>query len=347
MNPSELARRTLRRRSQTPVWAQILWRVLAVLALLGMAVSVHWFDRSGLRDTYDGEVSFLDVIYFTMISITTTGYGDIAPVSERARMFDALVVTPIRVFVVLLFIGTTYQFVLRRTWDRWLMARIQRNLDAHVIVAGFGKTGSEAVAELVARGEAPGDIVVIDCDQTNIALAEKLGCTVLQGDATRDTVLQDVRIANAKAMIVAAGRDDTSILITLTARHLAPDVPISVIVKADDNELPARAAGATTVINPVSFAGLLLAGSCRGAHMADYLVDLASIGGPVALSERPVAPQEVGKPLSAITTGLGVRVYRSGGFFSFAAPQAESLEAGDMIVEVVANRADTKAPTLT
>lgn len=346
MNANEPARRTLRRRSQTPIWAQIAWRVAGVLALIGTAIAVHWFDRDGLRDSYDGHVSFSDVIYFTMISITTTGYGDIAPVSDRARLFDALIVTPIRIFMVLLFIGTTYQFVLRRTWDRWVMARIQRNLDGHVVVAGFGKTGSEAVAELIARGQDVARIVVIDGDPSNIALAEKLGCTVLQADATRDTVLEDVRIAKAKAMIVAAGRDDTSILITLTARHLAPDLPISIIVKADDNELPARAAGATTVINPVSFAGLLLAGSCRGAHMADYMLDLASISGPVSLSERTVRPDEVGKPLSAITTGLGVRVYRAAGFFSFAAPEAASLEAGDVIVEVVANLADAQGPTL-
>ncbi|RXZ32298.1 potassium transporter TrkA [Sphingomonas desiccabilis] len=336
----------MRRASQTPIWAQIAWRVLAVLALLGLAISVHWFDRAGLRDNYDGVVSFVDVIYFTMISITTTGYGDIAPVSERARLFDALIVTPIRVFVVLLFIGTTYQFVLRRTWDRWLMGRIQRNLEGHVIVAGFGKTGSEAVAELIARGEQPERIVVVDCDPANIAAAEAVGCTVLQGDATRDTVLQDVRVGSAKTMIAAAGRDDTSILVTLTARHLAPSLPISIIVKAEDNELPARAAGATTVINPVSFAGLLLAGSCRGPHMADYINDLASIGGPVALSERPVRPEEVGNPLSAITTGLGVRVYRGDRFFSFAEAEAASLQAGDLIVEIVPNRKMASGPTL-
>ncbi|MFZ3485618.1 potassium channel family protein [Sphingomonas sp. 3-13AW] len=347
MSRRDPSHRTLRRASQTPVWMQIAWRVLAVLALLGLAISVHWFDRNGLRDNYDGKVSFLDVIYFTMISITTTGYGDIAPVSERARMFDALVVTPIRVFVVLLFIGTTYQFVLRRTWDRWLMARIQKNLEGHVIVAGFGKTGSEAVVELIARGEPPERIVVIDRDQANIAAAEALGCTVLQADATRDTILQDVRVANAKTVIVAAGRDDTSILITLTARHLAPTVPISVIVKAEDNELPARAAGATSVINPVSFAGLLLAGSCRGIHMAEYMVDLASIGGPIALSERAVLPEELGKPLSAITTGLGVRVYRGERFFSFASPEAASLESGDVIVEIVPNPAPPPRPRRT
>ncbi|WP_066547404.1 MULTISPECIES: potassium channel family protein [unclassified Sphingomonas] len=329
---------TLKRRSGLPLWVSIGWRVVAVLALLGLAIGVHWFDRAGLRDNYDGEISFLDVVYFTMISITTTGYGDIAPVTTQARMFDALVVTPIRVFVVLLFIGTTYDFVLKRSWEKWRMASIQRKLTNHIVVAGFGRTGSEAVDELIARGEAPASIVVVDGDPERLARAEACGCNVIQGDATRDELLTDVRISDARTLIVAAGRDDTSILITLTARHLAPGLSISVIVKAEDNEFPARAAGANTVINPVSFAGLLLASSCSGQHIADYMMDLASIDGRVQLAERRVRDEEVGQPLSAITTGLGVRLYRDGKPFSFAEPEAKALVKGDVIVEIVPRR---------
>ncbi|UZK69889.1 potassium channel family protein [Sphingomonas sp. S1-29] len=326
---------TLKRKSSTPVWLAITWRVLAVLTLVGIAIAVHWFDREGLRDNYDGQISFADVVYFTMISITTTGYGDIAPVTEKARLFDALIVTPIRVFVVVLFIGTTYNFVLKRGWDKWRMARIQRNLDGHIVVAGYGKTGSEAVEELIARGRDPASIVVVDGDADRLARAEERGCNVLLGDATRDATLIDVQVARACAMIVAGGRDDTSILILLTARHLAPDLPISIIVKAEDNELPARAAGATTVINPVSFAGLLLASSCSGRHIADYMMDLASYEGRVQLSERPVRLDEVNQPLSAITSGLGLRIYRGGEVYGFSAPEAQALHEGDVIVEIL------------
>ncbi len=326
---------TLKRKSRLPVWLSIGWRVIGVMALLALAIGVHYFDREGLRDTYDGHVSFLDVVYFTAISITTTGYGDIAPVTEQARMFDALVVTPIRIFVVLLFVGTTYNFVLRRTWDKWRMAYIQRHLHDHYIVAGFGKTGSDAVDELIARGVAAENIVVIDGSAESLAKAEACGCAILQGDATRDQVLEDVKIGRARALIVSAGRDDTSILITLTARHLSKTIPISVTVKADDNETPARAAGATTVINPVSFAGLLLAGSCTGPHIADYMMDLASINGRIALSERAVTNAEIGKPLSAITTGMGMRIYRGGQPFSYWEDAAKALEPGDVIVEIV------------
>ena len=88
---------TLRRRGRLPVWAQLGWRAALVLGLLAFAILVHWLERDGLKDHHDGHVSFLDVVYFTMISITTTGYGDIVPVATHTRMFDALVVTPIRI----------------------------------------------------------------------------------------------------------------------------------------------------------------------------------------------------------------------------------------------------------
>ncbi|MFD1788904.1 potassium channel family protein [Sphingomonas floccifaciens] len=327
---------TLKRKSQLPIWLSIGWRVTAVLGLVGLAVAVHWFDREGLRDNYDGRVSFLDVVYFTMISITTTGYGDIAPVSDRARLFDALIVTPIRVFVVLLFIGTAYNFVLKRTWDKWRMALLQRSLTGHIVVAGYGRTGAEAVAELIARGEAPDNMVVVDPDAERIEEAKALGCLVMQGDATRDQLLDEVKLTRARSMIVTAGRDDTSILITLSARHVAPDLPISTIVRNEDNELPARAAGATTVINPVSFAGLLLATSCKGGRVTEYLADLASIHGKVALNERAVTADEIGRPLSGLSTGTGLRVYRDGTSFGRHQPESNALRAGDTIVEIVA-----------
>jgi voltage-gated potassium channel len=326
---------TLRRKSPLPIWVQIAWRGALVLGLLLLAIIVHWLERDGLKDSYDGSVSFLDVVYFTMISITTTGYGDIVPVSNQARMFDAFIVTPIRIFFVLIFIGTAYTFVFRRTWDKWRMAKIQESLCGHIVVAGFGTSGAEAVDELIALGTAPQEIVVIDPSTEALERAESIGCAVVEADATRDKTLQAVRIGQAKALVVSAGRDDTAILITLTARHLAPKLNISVAVRNEDNELLARQAGASTVINPVSFAGLLLAGSTTGAHIADYIADLASSSGRVRLAERVVRDEECGKPLTALAQGIGVRIYRDGKPYGFWEPEAQALRPGDCIVEIL------------
>jgi voltage-gated potassium channel len=327
----------LRRALRIPVWGDIGIRLALVLALIGFVVLIHWIDREGLIDHYDGEISFLDVVYFTMISVTTTGFGDIAPISDRARLIEAVIVTPIRVAILFIFVGTAYQFVIQKSWEKWRMARIQKHLTGHIVVLGYGITGSQAVAELIERGTDRHCVVVVDPDQDRLTAAEQLGCNVLAGDATRDEVLHAVRVSEAASILVCAGRDDTSILIVLTVRHLAPKVPLSVVVRAEDNELLARQAGADNVINPVRFTGLLLAGSANGAHTADYLADLASVGGRVQLVERQAKPSELGKRLCDLESGgVGLRIYRGEEAIGFwEGDAATTLREGDQIVEIV------------
>ncbi|MDQ3479184.1 MAG: potassium channel family protein [Pseudomonadota bacterium] len=324
----------LRRRPRITGWQGLGWRFAAMAGLLGLLILIHWLERDGLKDAHDGQVDFLDVIYFTMISATTTGYGDIVPVTDRTRMFDAIVVTPIRILFILILAGSAYSFVARRSWEKFIMKRIQRRLTDHIIVTGFGTKNSRAVQELIDLGADPENIVVVDTDEQRLTLAEDLGCTVLKADATRDETLAAVNVERAQLMIISAGRDDTSILICLTARYLAPDLRISIAVNAEDNEAPARRAGADVVVNPLDFAGLLLATTHGGQHIADYLADLASMKGKVRMIERDVRPEEVGKSLKEISDGLGLRIIRSGTPYGFWRPQAAKLEEGDIVMQI-------------
>jgi voltage-gated potassium channel len=334
----------LRRSLAVPVWADVALRLGGAFFLIFVVIMVHWSDRAGLHDVHDGQVSFLDVVYFTMISITTTGFGDIAPVSDRARLIEAILVTPIRLAVITIFVGTAYNFIIKRSWESWRMKRIQERLEDHIVVLGFGVSGSEAVKELVERGMEPACIVVVDPVEARLAHAEKLGCNVLQGDATRDDIQNAVRVTTARTVLVSAGRDDTSVLIVLTTRHLAPTVPITVVIRADDNELLARQAGANNVINPVRFTGLLLAGSAEGQHVADYFSDLASVAGRVQLVERPVAPEEIGRPLDQLATGgKGLRIYRGEHTIGFWEDDARILQPGDIVVEIAPTKATDEA----
>jgi voltage-gated potassium channel len=325
----------LKRKPRISLWAQVAIRLAVLFALLIFIITVHWIERDAFKDTHDGEISFSDIIYFTMISATTTGYGDIVPVTDRARLFDALVVTPIRIFFILILAGTAYTFVIKRTWNRWLMKIIQKNLRNHIILAGYGVSNSKTLEELLARGVDPRRIVVIDARQEAVDKAMDCGVAVLLGDASRDEILSAAHIERACALLVSAGRDDSAILIVLTARKRAPDLKISVTIRMAENEDIAHQAGADTVVNPVSFAGLLLASSLDGPHRAEYLNDLATSEGAVMLRERVVEDHEVGRSADEICTGQAVRLIREGkppgprdGAFGRVVP-------GDRVLEII------------
>ena len=82
---------------------------------------------------------------------------------------------------------------------------------------------------------------------------------MIRGDASSDRILKAVHIHDAARLIVSAGRDDTGILIVLSARKLAPTLPIAATVRNHDNEDITQAAGANTVVNPVAVTGAMLA----------------------------------------------------------------------------------------
>jgi voltage-gated potassium channel len=326
---------TLRRQPRLRPSTQFAIRMAIMAGMIVFIVTFLWFERDSLRDMIDGHISFSDVIYFTMISATTTGYGDIVPVTDRARLFDALIVTPIRVFFLLLLAGTAYTFIIKRTWNRWLMKLIQKNLRDHILIAGFGVSNDKALEELLKRGTAARRIVVIDDNQAALDRAAECGVAVLQGDAARDETLMAAHIDRATALLVSTGRDDSNILVVLTARKLSPALKISVTIRETDNEDIAKQAGADTVINPVSFSGLLLASSLSGPHRAEYLNDLATSEGRVMLRERIVGDEEAGRSPHEICAGQAVRLIRDGRALPVSDPAFQSLRAGDRVLEII------------
>jgi voltage-gated potassium channel len=167
--------KTIERKSRISLGLSLAIRAALVLGLIGIALIGHWLDRDGLRDNVDGHVSFVDIIYFTTVTVTTVGYGDIVPVTQSARLFDTLVLTPIRLFIWLIFLGTAYTFVLKRTWEQMRTKMIKRTLSDHYVVCGFGTGGASATEELIRQGIDPSSILIVDADPTRVAAAIELG----------------------------------------------------------------------------------------------------------------------------------------------------------------------------
>jgi voltage-gated potassium channel len=311
---------TLNRRLQVPgrrlfiggersVRRTLVLRSCVVVFLFVLVIVVFWLDRDGLRDNADDAVSFIDVVYFTMVSVTTVGYGDIVPVTDQARLVDALVVTPIRLFIWLIFIGTAYQLVLQRLIEDFRMRRLQARLQDHVVLVGYGHSGRCAAAELVARGFDKQHVLIVDLDQSRIQDAAEHGYIGILGDASREETLRQTMLEQARVLLVCTDRDDTNVLITLTARNLAPKVRIVARVEEAENDKLLRQSGANSTVLPSRVGGILMADSVESSHLAAYVMDLISAGGQVTLVEREPHPDEIGKrPIES--QSLIVRVVR-------------------------------------
>ncbi|HET9445282.1 MAG TPA: potassium channel family protein [Steroidobacteraceae bacterium] len=306
-------------------------RFAVVITLFLVVIAVFWYDREGLRDHADGSISFTDVVYFTMVSVTTVGYGDIVPVTRQARLVDAVLVTPIRLFIWLIFIGTAYQLVLQRLIEEFRMRRLQARLEEHIVLVGYGHSGRCAAAELVARGYDRGRILIVDLDQGRLEQAAEQGYVGILGDARREETLRAAMLPSAHALLICTDRDDTNVLITLTARHVSADVRIVARVEEAENDKLLRQSGASSTVLPSRVGGILMADSVESPHLATYVMDLISAGGQVMLAEREPRPEEIGRRPVDLGESLIVRVIRGAQTYSFWEAPAK-IQAGDKLI---------------
>ena len=313
----------------------LLFRSGLVLALFVLVFLFFYWDRAGLVDNKDAEVSLLDVVYFTMVTVTTVGYGDIVPVSDRARFIDAILVTPIRLFIFFIFLGTAYQMVIQRVIEGFRMRRLQQRLRDHVVICGFGSTGRTAAEELVSKGQPSDTIIVIDPSEEALVAAAEAGHIGLKGDATRDRTVEDACVGTAKAVIVSAGRDDTSVLIVLTVRNLGHEVRIIAAVAEEENVKLLRQSGADATVSPAKLGGYILADAVYSGRAAECLCDLMSEAGRLRMIERAPAPEEIGRRSREVKGELVLRIFRGEKQIEFWDENDESIiRQGDRLVVV-------------
>jgi voltage-gated potassium channel len=323
----------------------LLGRLGLLLTLVAIILAVFWLDRDGLKDQIDNHVSFSDVVYFTAVTVTTVGYGDIVPVSDRARILDALLVTPLRLLIWFIFLGTAYELVLQRWLEAWRMNRLKNTLSDHLIICGFGLRGQNAAREAVARGEPANHVLVLDRDESSIAEAAAAGYIGLRGDSTHEQDLTDAGLARAKAVLVCLGHDDTAVLTVLTVRQLNPGVRVICSVDEEENIKLIRHAGADAIVAPSMVGGYLMADSVHSSHIAEYIDDLMRMDGRVRMQERLAHDDEIGRSMRELGPGLVVSLRRVGERVGFWEGERALVQRGDLLLTIEPNA--TVAPDST
>ncbi|WP_077085970.1 potassium channel family protein [Mycobacterium rhizamassiliense] len=319
---------------QTGPGRVIARRLAIALVLLVGAALVVYLDRDGYRDVRAAPLTFLDCLYFAAVSLSTTGYGDITPISEVARLVNTVIFTPLRIAFLIVLVGTTLELLSERSRQAWKIQRWRSKVRNHTVVIGYGTKGKRAVAVRVSDEESTqGEIVVVDTDRSALEHAGAAGLVTVHGDATKSDVLRLAGAQHASSIIVATNRDDTAVLVTLTAREIAPKARIVAAIREAENSHLLQQSGADSVVVSSETAGRLLGLATTTPSVVEMIEDLLTPDAGLAIAEREVEPAEVGgSPRHLSDTVLGV--VRDGRLLRIGAPEADAIEAADRLLYV-------------
>ena len=333
---------SLPERDSSP-WAALGKRLLAAMSILAGTVLLVYLDRKGYSDVSDGAVSFSDAIYYTTVTLSTTGYGDIAPVSDQARMINAFVITPARIAFLVLLIGTTLEVLASQGRDAIRIARWRKKMGHHVVVVGYGTKGRSAVKTLLSNGLEKEGIVIVDTSTTALADAHEDGLAIVTGDATRKEVLVRAGVEDADQVIITTNRDDSNVLTTLTARQANPGAWIIAAVREQENASLMKQSGADSVITSSDAVGRLLGLSSLSPTLGSVMEDLLSYGQGLEVAERELLVNEVGMQPQALPDQV-ISVVRDEKVYNYFDPVVTRLARGDRLIVVRSARELPWAP---
>ena len=324
--------------SSRPPLRQVRRRLLLALLVLAATVAIVYLGRGGYHDNAHDQLNLLGAVYYATVSLSTTGYGDITPVSDGARLTNVLLITPLRVIFLIVLVGTTLEVLTTRSRQMWRIKNWRTALTdpsrrGHIVVIGYGTKGRHAVETLLLKGAPRSRIVVVDPQHRAIQTANEHGLVGVLGDATRSEVLRRAEAGHAAQIIVGTQRDDTAVLITLTARQLNPTATIVVAVREDENAPLLRQSGASVVVTSSGSAGRLLGMSTFSPNAGAVLDDLLTVGSGLDMVDRAVTEAEVGTAPHDCGD-LVVAVVRAGERLSYADPRVAALRDGDRVIAI-------------
>ncbi len=339
------ARLALPEKRHGPIRA-IAFRIFIAVMCIVVTTTVVYLERDEYRDLNGTIQTWVSALYYATVTLSTTGYGDITPITESARITNILLITPLRFIFLIVLVGTTIEVLTERSRQQFRATRWRKRVKKHTVVIGYGMKGRSAVRALIDQGYPSENIVVVDTNGANIKAATSDGCVGVLGDARREEVLRQAAVPSAHRVIVAADRDDTSVLVTLTARRLAPNATIAAAAREEQNIGVLRQGGADVVIPTAESAGRLLGLSIIAPNAGELIEDLLEPVAGLQISEREVRPEDVGLSPARLTARgeIVLTVIRNGVSHRFDSGGVKVFQPGDKIVVIRAN-ADNPDPS--
>ncbi len=215
--------------------------------------------------------NWLEAIYMTAITISTIGFMEVKPLSEAGRVFTIFLIagnfTVLAYFVSILW-GYLLDGDFRKDYQLYKMKRQIEELKDHVIICGFGRNG-RAAAQMLLRNHVP--YVVIEKEMEQLDETEMEIPFHLHSDATREEVLLEAGIKNAKALITTLPDDAANVFVVLSAKELNKNLLIISRATNDSSIRKLKHAGANNVIMPDKLGGVHMANLVINPDVKEFL----------------------------------------------------------------------------
>lgn len=282
---------------------------------------------------------FFDALYMTIITISTVGYGEVHGLSTGGRLFSILLIiggVGVMFYTATAIVQYLAEGYLSGLFGRNRMKGKLSKLSGHIILCGYGRVGQEVARAFEREGAA---FVVVEHGPEVFAKAAYDGYLCLQGDATKDDVLDQAGIKRAKGLVAAVGGDADNIYITLSARGMNPGLLIVARATDEESESKLKRAGADRIVFPLRVGGRRMAMSATHPLVVDFVDTTMQVHDrELVLEDVRIGPNS---PLAGVTIGEGQRhlagaailAARQGEGAVLTSPSQETLlEAGDELV---------------
>jgi len=280
---------------------RFIWAGIALLAVLAIGSIGYWLIGGRQH-------SFIDVLYMTIITISTIGFTEIvdmsaSPAGRVFTIFIAICGMGTFVYIITNVTALAVEGELRDTFRRRKMEKKARNSKGHYIVCGVGWVGSHIVNELCST-QRPYVIVDINKDSIERVGRDTTEEIIIEGDATENEILLKAGIEQARGVFAVTGDDNHNLVISLTAKQLNPGVKVVARCNETSNEAKMRKAGADAVVSPGYIGGLRMASEMIRPTVVSFLdIMLRDRDSNLRVEEVTVPNSLAGKTISELNLG--------------------------------------------
>jgi voltage-gated potassium channel len=285
--------------------------------------------------------SILDSLYVTAQTVTTVGFGDLAPRTFRGRLFATFFLM-VGVGVVLYSLTSAVQSIVQSelvaTFDKRRLSRKMSKLRNHFIICGAGRVGSHLIRSLQVSEEM---FIVLENDSQKVGRLVESGIAVLVRDATLEESLHDAGVEHARGLAACLPDDADNVYVVLTARALNPDIHIVARAAEEQAEAKLVRAGANRVVAPTIIGGHRMAMALTKPAVGDFLDSITANQLDLGFEQLEIEPTSsfVGRKLSETTIRsqlniVIVSIRRVTGEIIFNPNGDAILRAGDMLIAI-------------